>query len=114
VSIPPCTVDLPQHPQGDKLTTTRIERNQIDGLVSVRSQRAVSVTDRGLKDAAPLTEDDVKLLALLAEGLTAETVARRMGKSERTARRRIRQLCDRLDVRTSVEAVVWAVRRGLV
>ncbi|KQY57631.1 LuxR family transcriptional regulator [Nocardioides sp. Root151] len=61
-----------------------------------------------------LSNDDVALLALLASGLPAETVARRLGLSERTVRRRIRLICDRLGVGTTVEAVVWAARRRLV
>ncbi|WP_157550813.1 LuxR C-terminal-related transcriptional regulator [Nocardioides jensenii] len=61
-----------------------------------------------------LSNDDVALLALLASGLPAEAVARRLGLSERTVRRRIRLICDRLGVTTTVEAVVWAARRRLV
>jgi DNA-binding NarL/FixJ family response regulator len=61
-----------------------------------------------------LTSDDVALLALLASGLPTEAVARRLGLSERTVRRRTRLICDRLDVATTVEAVAWAARRRLV
>jgi DNA-binding NarL/FixJ family response regulator len=61
-----------------------------------------------------LSSDDVALLALLASGLPMEAVARRLGLSERTVRRRTRFLCDRLGVATTVEAVAWAARRHLV
>lgn len=63
---------------------------------------------------ALLDEDDVRLLALLADGLVIKAVARRLDFSERTVRRRIRSLCDRLGVDTPVQAVVWAVRVGLL
>ena len=63
---------------------------------------------------APLEERDIALLALLATGAPVEAIARRMDVSERTVRRRTREICDRLDVGTPVEAVVWAARRGLV
>ena len=61
-----------------------------------------------------LSSDDVALLALLASGLPMEAVARRLGLSERTVRRRTRIICDRLGVTTTVEAVAWAARRHLV
>jgi DNA-binding NarL/FixJ family response regulator len=61
-----------------------------------------------------LGEDDIELLALLASGLSLDSVARRLDTSDRTVRRRIHQICERLGVRSTVEAVVWAVRRGLL
>lgn len=57
---------------------------------------------------------DLELLRLLADGLPIEAVARRSGLSERTVRRRCRAVCDRLEVQTPIQAVVWAVRRGLL
>ncbi|MEU6207466.1 LuxR C-terminal-related transcriptional regulator [Micromonospora musae] len=57
---------------------------------------------------------DLRLLRLPASGLPLETVARRMGLSERTVRRRVRAVCDRLGVTAPIQAVVWAARRGLL
>ena len=51
---------------------------------------------------------------LLAGGLPLDTVARRMGTSERTVRRRVKGICDRLGFGSSIQAVAWAARRGLV
>lgn len=62
----------------------------------------------------PLTEPDVEILRLLARGLPVETVARRLAISDRTVRRRCRQVCDRLGVHTPIEAVVWAAHHHLV
>ncbi len=61
-----------------------------------------------------VTEDDLRLLALLADGLPLESVGRRLGLSDRTVRRRTRAICDRLGVRAPIQAVVWAARRGLL
>jgi DNA-binding NarL/FixJ family response regulator len=61
-----------------------------------------------------LAGEDALLLGLLASGLMIGAVARRMHLSERTVRRRLRSLCDQLDVATPVEAVVWAVRAGVL
>lgn len=61
-----------------------------------------------------LDEADLRLLRLLATGVPLETVARRSGLSERTVRRRLRAICDRLGVTAPIQAVVWAARRGML
>jgi DNA-binding NarL/FixJ family response regulator len=61
-----------------------------------------------------LDSDDLALLTLLAAGASLDVVARRLDLSERTVRRRIRRVCDRLQVGTPMEAVAWAARRHLV
>ncbi|TDO30708.1 regulatory LuxR family protein [Kribbella sp. VKM Ac-2527] len=58
--------------------------------------------------------DDLQLLRLLATGLPMDGVARRLGLSERTVRRRTRAACDRLGFGTAIEAIVWAAHRGLL
>lgn len=63
---------------------------------------------------ADLTGDDLAILRLLSRGLTTDAIARELGVSERTLRRRGRLICDRLGVRTPIEAVVWAVRSHLI
>lgn len=61
-----------------------------------------------------LSRQDLTLLSLIAGGLQVDVVARRLGVSERTLRRRMRRVCDRIGVNAPIEAVVWAVRRGLI
>lgn len=63
---------------------------------------------------ADLSPDDLVVLRLISQGLTTEAIARELGMSERTLRRRGRLICDRLGVRTPIEAVVWAVRSRLI
>lgn len=63
---------------------------------------------------ATLSREDVEILSMLAEGMPLAIVARRLHMSERSVRRRVRTVCDHLGVRTSIQAVVWAARRGLV
>ncbi|SEP02990.1 LuxR C-terminal-related transcriptional regulator [Amycolatopsis saalfeldensis] len=63
---------------------------------------------------ASLAREEIALLALLAEGLPLEAIARRLDLSDRTIRRRVRSICDRLGLETPIQAVVWAARRGLV
>ncbi|MFT4084528.1 MAG: LuxR C-terminal-related transcriptional regulator [Nocardioides sp.] len=58
--------------------------------------------------------DDLDILRRLAAGETVEAVSRHVGLSERTVRRRLRNLADGIGVDTTIEAVVYAVRRGLI
>jgi DNA-binding NarL/FixJ family response regulator len=66
------------------------------------------------KASGQLSRDDVELLGLLAGGLPLDAVARRLHTSERTVRRRVKAICDRLGCRSSIQAVAWAARQGLV
>ena len=61
-----------------------------------------------------LTDDELAVLRLMAEGQTVESVARRLAVSERTVRRKARSVCTTVGVETTVEAIVWAVRRRLI
>ncbi|WP_435771479.1 LuxR C-terminal-related transcriptional regulator [Nocardioides sp. SYSU DS0651] len=57
---------------------------------------------------------DVEILRLLSLGQTTDVIARRVGVSERTVRRRLRAIADDIGVDSSIEAVVHAVRAGLI
>jgi DNA-binding NarL/FixJ family response regulator len=61
-----------------------------------------------------LSDEELGLLRLLAEGLPVEAVGRRLDLSDRTVRRRVRSICDQLGVTAPVQAIVWAARRGLL
>ena len=62
----------------------------------------------------PLGDDELVVLRLMAEGPTVEAVARRLDVSERTVRRKSRAECEAVGVDTTIEAIVWAVRRRLI
>lgn len=66
--------------------------------------------------AAELVLDDEEraIVALFANGLVLDAIARRLSLSERTVRRRIRALCDRVGVDTPVQVIVLAARQGVV
>lgn len=68
---------------------------------------------RGI-DEPRLSDDDVRLLAQIATGVTTDVAARKLELSARTLRRRLRTICDQLEVSTPIEAVVWAARRQLI
>lgn len=68
---------------------------------------------RGTDDPR-LSDEEIRLLAQIASGVTADVAARKLELSARTLRRRLRTICDRLEVNTPIEAVVWAARRQLI
>ncbi|SDM11275.1 Sugar-specific transcriptional regulator TrmB [Nonomuraea maritima] len=61
-----------------------------------------------------LGQEDRRLLALLSAGLKDDAIARQLGLSPRSLRRRLRPLMDELKADTRFQAGVEACRRGLV
>ena len=62
-----------------------------------------------------LSELDVSLLRLLAQGRTVKSVRRQLDPSERTVRRHLILMAENLDAgRSTIEVVIAAVRAGLV
>ncbi|MEO3808030.1 helix-turn-helix domain-containing protein [Sphaerisporangium sp. B11E5] len=57
---------------------------------------------------------DRRLLALLSAGLKDDAIARQLGMSPRSLRRRLRDLLDDLDAETRFQAGAQAARRGLL
>lgn len=89
------------------------------GIVAIREfsegdTKSACGTAETLPATVDLTDDQIRVLAILAGGATVDATARSLGISARTLRRRCRDICDQGGVQTLVEAVVWAARRGLV
>jgi DNA-binding NarL/FixJ family response regulator len=61
-----------------------------------------------------IDEAELRILRDYARGMTVRWIADRHHLSERSVRRRIREVCDAFGVKTGIEAVVEAVRKGLV
>jgi len=77
-----------------------------------------SYLDPGLtRDEAPnrkLTQRELDVLGLLAEGLPHEEIGRRLGISSETVRTHLRKASDRLGAATRTQAVATALRLGLI
>lgn len=74
--------------------------------------RGIPFTPRSAAGGAADEVADPQLLALLAAGLTDESIARQLGLGPRTVQRRVRQLMDRSGAQTRFQAGVQAMRRG--
>jgi len=81
------------------------------GQVS-RLQRHV-LAPRGLTFAG-LTEREVRVLRLLADGMDTAEVGRRLFYSDRTVKNIIHDVTSRLDLRNRTHAVAYALRQGII
>ena len=61
-----------------------------------------------------LTPREIEVLALLAEGASNKTIARRLGISVHTAKFHVGSLLDKLDAIGRTDAVAHAARRGVI
>lgn len=73
-----------------------------------------SVLSPSVDVAHGITERELTVLTLLAQGMTAAEIAAELVVSVHTARNHIRSLLTKLQARTQLEAVVRAVSEGLV
>jgi DNA-binding NarL/FixJ family response regulator len=79
--------------------------------------RGASYLDPALRKTAAngkLTQRELEVLELLAEGLQHEEIGRRLGISSETVRTHLRKACDRLGAATRTQAVAKALRLGLI
>ncbi|MFQ5614584.1 MAG: DNA-binding response regulator [Anaerolineae bacterium] len=60
----------------------------------------------------PLSEREVEVLRLLAQGLTNKDIAQTLILSVRTVEAHLRNIFGKLGVRSRTEAALWAVKRG--
>jgi DNA-binding CsgD family transcriptional regulator len=91
----------------------------LDGLVEVFEaywQRSTPLWSTGRREVGGtgLSEEEYEVLQLLATGLKDEAIARQVGISMRTARRRISSLVATLGAGSRFQAGVEAARRGLL
>jgi DNA-binding NarL/FixJ family response regulator len=77
-----------------------------------RLQRQV-LSPRGLRFSG-LSDREIEVLRLLAEGMDTGEIARRMSFSERTIKAVLHDVTTRLQLRSRAHAVAYAVREGLI
>ena len=83
----------------------------------------VASDDAGCEDPAsysdpayvePLTEREIQVLGLLAEGLSNKGIAARLGISDQTVKFHVASISGKLGTHTRTETVRRAVRSGLI
>lgn len=75
----------------------------------------VSLDDRRLDmPAEDLTPRELQVLQLLAEGLPNRAIAQRLQISEHTVKFHVATILSKLEAHTRTEAVIRAIREGLI
>lgn len=83
-------------------------------LMSEFAAMARGTDERPRVVAAPhLTARELEVLKLVAEGRANREIARRLYISENTVKNHIRNILDKLQLHSRMEAVMYAVRQGL-
>lgn len=88
------------------------ESTLLDALVELFELYWARATPLGPAAVADVPDDDRQLMQLLAAGLTDNAIARQLGLSTRTMRRRTRRLFDELEATNRFQAGIQAARRG--
>jgi DNA-binding CsgD family transcriptional regulator len=81
--------------------------------VQVDAPDALLRAGRGGTDGG-LSQRELDVLRLLAEGYSTVEIGRRLAYSERTIKHTLHQLTTRLALRNRVHAVAYALRAGLI
>lgn len=66
------------------------------------------------RTADPLTEREVEVLKLIAQGLSNQEIAAALVLSERTVANHVANILDKLHLANRTQAALWALREGLV
>src|SRR5205807_879689 len=77
-----------------------------DAARAIRSLRGLTMSG--------LTEREIKVLKLLAEGMDTAEVGRELFYSERTVKNILHDVTSRLNLRNRTHAVAYALRQGLI
>jgi DNA-binding NarL/FixJ family response regulator len=84
-----------------------------DSLKALRTEvRSGSSKDN--MNVPSLTEREIRILTLIAEGLTNADIAETLSVSQNTVKTHIRHIFAKLDVSDRTQAAIWAIRNGLV
>jgi two-component system, NarL family, response regulator LiaR len=92
--------------RGETVLGPEVAARLVQGLNRPRVQASVH-------PAARLTEREMEVLRLLAQGRGNQEIARRMYLSERTARNHVSSILTKLNVESRTQAALVAVREGL-
>ena len=76
--------------------------------------KTMSRPDRSQGPALKLTERELDVLRLVAKGLSNRDVAHRLAISENTVKNHVRNMLEKLQLRSRMEAAMYAVREKLV
>jgi DNA-binding NarL/FixJ family response regulator len=95
---------------GESIINSQVLRDSLKAL-SATTKRASSAENL---DIPSLTEQEIRILTLIAEGLTNSDIAEVLTVSPNTVKTHVRNVFVKLGVSDRTQAAIWAIRRGLV
>lgn len=95
--------------EGDTPLSPRVAR-----LVVQRARMSARAGGAPARMAEELTERELDVLRLLAEGLDNAEIAKALFLSPTTVKRHVSAIVSKLDVSNRMQAAIWAVRSGVV
>jgi DNA-binding NarL/FixJ family response regulator len=95
-------------------TTYQGKRMLSPDLIDRVLEQFVELGRRQVMDQFNLSEKEIELLGLVAEGATNRQIAERLYWSESTVKRKLSDVFEKLDVSDRAQAIAAAVRRGLI
>ncbi len=90
------------------------ERLLSPSLINKVLEQFQNLAQSEARHQAGLEEQDLQILVLVAQGATNEDIAKTTSWSERTVKRRIEEICEKLGTRNRAQAVAEAIKRGLI
>jgi DNA-binding NarL/FixJ family response regulator len=92
----------------------RGERRLSPTLADKALEQLETLSQAQLQSEAGLSEQELELLQLIAEGETTQDMAQILYLSERTIKRKIQDVLNKLDAANRAQAVAEAFKRGLI
>lgn len=99
---------------GGVLVAGQLLRRELDELVLRSGQRAIPDGGPSRRTIADLTERELAVLQLLADGRTNREIGEQLGYAEITVKRTVQSIVGKLRVEDRTKALIAAVRLGLV
>jgi DNA-binding NarL/FixJ family response regulator len=85
-----------------------------EGEVVIGPRLVYRLLREPMEDGVVLSDEHLKVLRLVAEGVDLPELGTRLAMSESTARRRLREVQERLGAHNRIEAAVRAAKLGLI
>ena len=99
--------------ESDSLANARANSHGADAFLVAR-RATVHGTSEEDRLVEPLTDREIQVLELLAEGLSNKRIGARLGISDQTAKFHVASIAGKLSAHNRTEIVRVAVRRGLL
>ncbi len=92
---------------------TIIDRSLLQAALSIPLHLTGDKPQPAMAPAHNLTEQEVRVLRLIAEGMSNDAIAEALSISRNTVKTHVRHIFEKLGVSDRTQAAIWAMRHGL-